>query len=228
MWQEGNDQLFREKQIDKAMIEKYLNEKTLKGTKSIKFTIIFYWFIQVANLILLSMNLVGYMSNPTMIWILVPQLVITIGIMIFGMDLYYNLREINNYSESLLNLINLQVRFFKRPYEAWLVLTSVSAIILMTNLNLYIDNDNGTYLINNKAMFVGVTAGAFIFIYGVQKLTALLSLRSLKTYLSDLQRGVLDQTARMERLKKRFLWFYVAIFILLCTTLIFGLLAALK
>jgi hypothetical protein len=228
MWKEGHDQMFREKQIDKAMIEKYLNEKTLKGSKSIRFNIVFYWFIQVAGLILISMNLSGYLSNPTMIWILVPQLVVTIGIMIFGMDLFYKLREINNYSESLLNLINLQLRFFKGPYEVWLVLASVSAIILITNVNLYIDNNNGTYLINNKALFAGVNIAAFLFIYGTQKLASLRSFRSLKMYLSDLRLGVLDQTVRMEGLKKRFIWLYVAIFILLSISLVFGILAALK
>ena len=126
LWKKGDDLMFRNEKTDKAMITQYLNEKTLKGTRTINFNIIFYWFVQVANLILLSLNLAGYMNNPSMIWILVPQLLVTIGILIYGMDLFYKLREINNYSESLHKLITKQLWFFKKPYEIWLILSSIS------------------------------------------------------------------------------------------------------
>jgi hypothetical protein len=226
IWKEGDDLMFRDEKTDKKMITQYLNEKTLKGSRSINFNIIFYGFIQIANLILLSLNLAGYMSNPSVVWILIPQLVVTIGILIYGMDLFYKLREINNYSESLLSLIQKQLRFFKKPYEIWLILSSISAIILISNVNLYIDNDNGTYTINNKMLFIGVTLAAFLFIYGSQKVSSLRSLRSLKAYLYDLQKGVLDQSEQLERSKKKLVWFYVAVFILLTAAMVLGLLKA--
>ena len=228
MWQEGNDRMFRDKKTDKDMITKYLSEKTLKGNRNINFNLLFYGAIQVANIILLSMNLAGYMNNPSMIWILIPQLVITIGILVFGIDVFYKFREINNYSDSLRNLIQKQLWFYRKPYELWLVLASVSAIILITNLNLYVDNDNGSYVINNKAIFVGITLIAFLFIYGTQKAQSLLGLRKLKAYLSDLQLGILDSSERMERSKKHYLWLWVAIFLLLSASLVFGILTALK
>ena len=124
--------------------------------------------------------------------------------------------------------ISKQLLFFKKPYEIWLILSSVSAIILMTNVNLFVDNDNGTYAINNKVMFVGVTIGALLFIYGAQKVTSLRSLRALKAYLSDLQKGVLDQSGQLERAKRQYLWLWVVLFVLLSAFLIIGLLAAIK
>jgi hypothetical protein len=228
MWQEGNDRMFRDKKTNKDMITKYLSEKTLKGNRNINFNLLFYGAIQVANIILLSMNLAGYMNNPSMMWILIPQLVITIGILVFGIDVFYKFREINNYSDSLRNLIQKQLWFYRKPYELWLVLASVSAIILITNLNLYVDNDNGSYVINNKAIFVGITLMAFLFIYGTQKAQSLLGLRKLKAYLSDLQLGILDSSEQMERSKKRYLWLWVAVFLLLTAFLVFGILTALK
>ena len=228
LWQDGNDRMFRKEKTDKDMITKYLNEKTLKGSRSINFNLIFYGMIQVANIILLSMNLVGYMNNSSMIWIMIPQLAISIGILAFGIDIYYKLREINNYSDSLQNLINRQLWFYRRPYEVWLILASVSAIILMTNVNLYIDNDNGSYVINNRIMFVGVTLGALLFIYGTQKIASLFGLRNLKAYLADLQRGTLDQSERRERSRRQFLWLWVVIFLLLSASLVFGILAAVR
>ncbi|RLD57378.1 MAG: hypothetical protein DRI97_05480 [Bacteroidetes bacterium] len=228
MWQEGNDRMFMDEQTDKDMITKYLSEKTLKGNRKINFNLVFYGAIQLANIILLSMNLAGYMNNPAIIWILIPQLILTIGTLVFGIDVFYKFREINNYSESLQKLIQKQLWFYRRPYELWLVLASISAIILISNLNLYIDNDNGSYVINNKAMFVGVTLLAFLFIYGTQKATSLLGLRKLKAYLSDLQQGVLNFSEGIERTKKRYLWLWVAVCLLLTASLIIGILTALK
>jgi hypothetical protein len=227
IWQEGNDRLSRDEKTDRDMITKYLSEKTLKENRNIYFNLFFYEAIQLANIILLSMNFASIQNNLSMLWILVPQLVITIGILVFGIDVYYKFKAINNYSDSLQNLIQKQLKFYRQPYEIWLVLTSISAIILIFNLNFYIDNVNGYYAINNRVMFVGVTVGALLFIYGSQKAVSLLGLRRLKAYLADLQQGVLDQSERMERVRKSYLWFWVAVFILLCTSLIFGILKAL-
>ena len=228
MWQEGNDGMFMDEKTDKDMITKYLSEKTLKGNRNINFNLIFYGAIQLANIILLSMNLAGYMNNSAIMWILIPQLIFTIGTLVFGIDVFYKFREINNYSDSLQNLIQKQLWFYRKPYELWLILASISAIILISNLNLYVDNDNGSYVINNKAMYVVVTLMAFLIIYGTQKATSLLGLRKLKAYLSDLQQGVLDSSEGMERFKKRYLWLWVAVFLLLTASLVFGILTALK
>ena len=72
--------------------------------------------IQLANIILLSMNLAGYLNNPGMMWILIIQLVLTIGTLLFGMHVFYKFREINNYSDSLQSLIHKQLWFYRRPY----------------------------------------------------------------------------------------------------------------
>jgi len=228
MWQEGNDQMFRDELTDRDMITKYLSEQTLKGNRSMYANLIFYGAIHLVNIILLSMNLAGYQNNSSIIWILIPQLAITIGSLVFSMDVFYKFREINNYSDSLQKLIQKQLWFYRKPYEIWLVLATLSAMILAANLNLYVDNDNGTYVINNKVLFAGVTLAAFLFIYGALKVTSLLGLRKLKAYLADLQQGSLDQAERMERTKKRFLWLWVAIFILLTASMVFGILTAIR
>jgi hypothetical protein len=226
MWKEGSEQMFRDKQTDKNMITKYLQEKTLKGNRSIHFNLIFYGALQLANMVLISLNLAGYLNNSSLIWVLISLLAITIGILIFSIDVFYKFKKINNYSESLQSLIQQQLWFYRRPYEIFLILASLSAIILVTNVNLCLDNDNGTYIINNKLMFVGITIAAFLFIYLSQKASSLLGLRRLKSYLSDLQQGVLDQSRIIERNRKRYLWFWLALFVVLTTTLILGVLKA--
>jgi len=226
MWKEGSEQMFSDKQTDKDMITQYLQEKTLKGNRGIHFNLIFYGALQLANIVLISLNLAGYQNNSSLVWVLISLLAITIGILIFNLDVFYKFKKINNYSDSLQSLIEQQLWFYRRPYEVFLILASLSAIILAANINLYIDNDNGTYIINNKLVFVGVTVAAFLFIYISQKATSLLGLRRLKSYLSDLKQGVLDQTQLIERRKKRYLWFWLTLFVVLSATLVLGLLKA--
>ena len=119
----------------------------------------------------------------------------TYGILFYTMYLFYRLREINNYSDSIHKLITKQLRFLRKPYELWLIVSSISAIILITNVNLIIDNDNGAYVIHNKVMFVGVTLGALLFIYGA---------------------------------KKKYIWLWLVVFILLTAFMIFGILTAIQ
>lgn len=228
MWKEGSARLFSDKKTDKEMITQYLNERTLKGNWSIRFNLIFYGLFQVASIILISMNLAGYLNNPVIIKTLISMLVLNIGILVFGMDVYRRFREINNYRETLKTMIEKQLQFYRRPYEIWLILASISVIILILNLNLYVDNDGGTYMIYNKLRFAGITLGTFLFIYGALKASSVLGLRKLKAYLSDLHAGTLDQSQRMERNQKRFLWLWVALFLVLLATMIMGLLKALS
>jgi hypothetical protein len=228
IWKKGDDLMFRDKKTDKTMIMQYLNEKTLKGTRSINFNIVFYGAVQVANLVLLFMNLAGYMNNTVMIWILIPMLLFTIGSLVYGIDIFNRFREINNYSESLHLLITRQLRFFRSPYEWWLILSSISVVILTVNINLFIDNTNGTYAVNNKVLFYGIIFGLLLFIYGSLKITSLFSLRSVKAYLSDLEKGALDQSMQLEKSKKKLTWVYVSIMILLTASLVLGILKAIR
>jgi hypothetical protein len=228
LWQKGNDRMFREEQTDRDMITKYLNQRTIKGNRSMYFNLVFYGAIHLVNIILLSLNLAGYQNNSSMIWILIAQLAISIGSLVFSMDIFYKFREINNYSETLHNLIQKQLWFYRKPYEIWLFLATLSAIILMVNLNLYVDNDNGSYVIHNKLKFAVLMVGIFLFIYGTLKVTSLMGLRKLKAYLSDLQAGVLDQSERMEQTRRRFLWLWIVVFLVLTAFLVLGILKAIN
>jgi hypothetical protein len=228
IWQEGNERMSREIKTDRDMITKYLNEKTLKGNRNIYFNLVFYSAIQLVNLLLLSLNLSGSLNNPSIKWIFIPQVAFTIGTLVFGIDVFNKFREINNYSESLQNLIQKQLWFYRKPYEIWLVLASLSAIILIYNFDFHLDNVEGYLPVNNKVLFAAVILGALLLTYVSQKAVSLLGMRRLKAYLYDLQQGVLEQSEKMERIRRGYLWFWVVIFILLCASLVFGILTAIK
>ena len=168
------------------------------------------------------MNLVEYSNNPVMIWALIPQLIVSIGILAFGVNIFYKLKVINNYSDTLSNLINKQLRFIRTDYEIWLVITSFSILILSFAIGIFIDNDNGQFIIYNKIRYVVINIAVFLFIYGIQKFSSVFQLRALKIYLSDLKNGILEKSIGMEKKRKKHIWFYVVIAIILTITAIIG------
>ena len=222
IWKEGNDNLFKNHKIDKDMITNYLNEKTLVTSRYFTFNILFYCFVQLANIILISMNLVGYINNPVMIWALIPQLILSIGILAFGVNIFYRLKVINNYSDTLSNLINKQLHFIKTDYEIWMVITSFSLLILIFAVNIFVDNDNGQYFIYNKIIYVITNIAVFLFIYGIQKFSSVFQLRALKIYLSDLKSGILDESMGLEKNRKKYKWFLIVIAIIFTIIAIAG------
>lgn len=222
IWKNGNDNLFKNQKIDKDMITNYLSEKTLVTSKYFTFNIIFYCFIQLASIILISMNLVGYTKNLVMIWALIPQLILSIGILAFGVNIFYKLKVIYNYSDTLSNLINKQLRFIKTDYEIWLVITSFSVLILIFAVNIFVDNDNGQYFIYNKIKYVVINIVVFLFIYSIQKFTSVFQLRTLKIYLSDLKSGILNESIGLEKNKKRYKWLLFVIVIIFTIIAVVG------
>ncbi|MFC1731084.1 hypothetical protein ACFL6I_12190 [candidate division KSB1 bacterium] len=228
IWQKGNDHLLKDKKIDKEMITNYLSEKTLKTSKLFVFNIVFYCCIQLASIILLSMNLAGYMNNRVMIWILIVQLMVSMGILLYGIHIFYRLRIINNYSDTLSNMIDKQLLFFRTHYEIWLVITSFSVLILIFAVNIFVDNDNGQYLIYNKMKYSMINLILFLFIYGTQKLSGFIQLRNLKAYLSDLRNGILDVSIGREKNMKKYQWVWILIAIIFTISLIAGILKFLQ
>ena len=206
------------------MIVSYLNTQALKTSKHFYFNIIFHWFIQLINIILVSMNLFGYKNNLAIFWVLAGMLLLSIAFLLFGITILYKLRDINNYSEKLINLINKQLQYIKTYYEVWLVIISLSTLILIFNIGLIVDYDNGHYPINNKTFFLVVNIAVFLFIYAIQKITSIFFTRTLKAYLIDLRNGIMDECIRIEKNKKKLRWIFLVIAIIFTITFIAGLL----
>jgi hypothetical protein len=87
---------------------------------------------------------------------------------------------------------------------------------------------DGHYQINKVGVFIGINIGVFLFIYATQKITSDWKYKALKANLQDLNKGILDESIKMEHTKKRYFWIYVAITVILSGLFILGLLKALQ
>jgi hypothetical protein len=170
----------------------------------------------------------GYKQNPAMTWILIGQMIIILPVMLYGIYIFVKNREINNFSKDLKTLLEKQLIFFRSYYEIWLVLIALTTLILIFNVNIMVDNMDGHYRINNVNIFIRVNIGIFIFIYFTQKLASEWRFKAIKANLSDLKAGMLDQSEKLEKSQKKYIWVWVIIAILLLISFILGLIQALS
>lgn len=228
IWETGNKELLKHDKTSKAMIIKYLDKQTGKTSKYFVFNILFYTFIQFINVILCSMNIIAYQMNPTVMYVLIGSLIISTGVLVYGVYLYIRFREIMNFSDSLMSLINKQLHFIRVKYEIWMVILSLSVLILTFNINIMVDYNEGNYPINHKTMYVLVNVILFVFIWVAQKISGFRMIAELKAYLSDLKNGVLEQSQKLEKAKKKHKLFLLAVVIFFTLTALAGLMLALK
>ena len=222
IWEKGNENISGKNKLSKAMITDIINEKNRKTISFLNFNLIFYWGVQVVNLILISMNLMGYRKNDVVAWVLIGQLGFTLPVMIFGIYLYIKNREINNFTENLKSLLQKQIRFFRSDYEIWLVMIALSTLVLIFNVNIMVDNIDGQYRINKVNFFVIVNIAVFLLIYLTQKIASNLRFKAIKANLHDLQAGMLDQSQKLEKARKKYLWLWIVIAVLLLIAFVLG------
>jgi hypothetical protein len=212
--------------LDNKMITQYLKPKVSKVYWSFKFNLIFYLLAVLASIIMLTINLFGYLTNPVMFIVESGLLCFSLVFLGYGFFIFLRIREINNFSKDLRELLQSKIKFLRFHYEIWLIITAIVVWILSFALNTLIDNQDGIYRINRVGVFVLTTLTMLVFIYGAQKLSAERSLRTLRAFLTDLENNYLCQTDKIELKRKKKRWILAAIGIILTITLILGLLKA--
>jgi hypothetical protein len=223
-WEEGNKKLFSNTKISTEMIEQYLKPKISKTSAIFTFNLIFYCIFQLAAAGILIADIIGYKTNPTMLSALIPLLVVTVGFLVFGYFSFLKIREINNYSENLMLLLSKKLSFLRTYYETWMVIISFSTLIMIFALSTMVDNQEGYFRINNPLKYIIISISVWLFIYGTQKLSSLISTRELKGYLNDLQNNFLEESQKIERQKKKFRWFLLFLALVFTALFVLGLL----
>jgi hypothetical protein len=214
--------------LEKKMISNYLKPKVSRVNWTFTFNLVFYLAALLAGIIMLSMNIYGYRTNPVMMAVESGLLFLSLIFLGYGIFIFMRIREINNFSKDLHELLESKIKFLRVHYEIWLIITAVVVWILSFALNTLIDNQDGFYRINRVGFFVIISIVMLVFIYAVQKLSAEVSLRNLRVFLIDLERSSMAQTEIMEQKKKKLRLVYIAGILILLALLIAGVLKALS
>jgi len=226
-WEKLKDIPEKEK-LDNETITKYLKPKVSKVSSTLNFNLAFYLAALLASIILLSMNIYGYRTNPVMLTVEAVLLFFSLIFMGYGVFIFMKIREINNFSKDLQELLKSKIRFLRYHYEIWLIITAFIVWILNFALGTLIDNQDGFFRINKPGVFIIISVIMLVFIYAIQKLSAEISFRNLKLFLKDLEASSLEHTVQIEHRKKKMRWIFIVGIILLTALLILGILQGIR
>jgi len=220
-WERQKDIPVKEK-IDKEMITDYLKPKVSKVSWTFNFNLVFYLAALIASIVLLSMNLYGYRTNSVMLTVQAVLLLYSLLFLGYGIFIFMKIREINNFSKDLRELLETKIKFLRFHYEIWLIITVFVVWILSFALNTLVDNQDGFYRINKPGLFIIISIVMLCFIYFAQKVSSEISLRNLRSFLRDLEANSLEHTTRFELRKKKMRWIFITGIIILTVLLIIG------
>lgn len=214
--------------LDREMISNYLKPKVSKVNWTFTFNLVFYLAALLAAIIMLSMNIYGYRTNPVMLTVESGLLLVSLIFLGYGIYIFIKIREINNFSKDLQDLLESKIKFLRFHYEIWLIITALVVWILTFALSTLVDNQDGFFPIYRVGFFVKVSVAMIVFIYAIQKLSAEISLRNLKAFLIDLEASSLEKTEVFEQRKRKIRFIFIVGLIILIALLVAGVIKALS
>ncbi len=226
IWKEGNRETLKNRRFERSELEAFLKPKVSKTTRSLNLNILVYMTAQLAAMVLIGFDLYGYRSNPVMLKVLIPMFIVCSSFFGYGVFLLSYIRQVNHGDFDLVTAINRKLKVYRTHYEAWMWIGAVSALFLMFALNTLIDNDHGTYRINKPIFFAVVCLLAILIIYGAQKITQFFAVRQIRVYLADLKNEVLEGSYRLEKTKRKHIFVFLIIAIILTIVFILGIIKA--
>ena len=226
IWKEGNQEILKDKRFQHSELEALLKPRINKTTLSLNLNILVYMIAQLAAMVLIGFGLYGYRSNPVMLKVLIPMLIVCSSFFGYGVFLLSCIWQINHGSSDLVTAVNRKLKVYRTYYEAWMWIGAVSTLCLIFALGIMVDYDGGAFRINKPVFFTVVSLLVLLFIYGSQKVAQSFALRQIKVYLADLHNDALDGSARLEKEKRKYMLFFLIIALILTLTFIWGIIKA--
>ncbi len=203
LWDKSNEEMLKKQQLKREEITKFLRPKVKKTSIQLKMNIIIYLFTQLAAIILLALNVIGYMGNTLIVSLDVLFILFTSFVFWYSFKQLRFLIRLDQSQDSLIETIIMRLLFFKKGYHWWIIFTSVTMVILIFAVNTYMDNDNGVYRINKPFLYAGLNVMMLIIFYTLLRISLIPVLRQNQIFLSDLEEGELKGTSNLKAWLKK-------------------------
>ena len=220
IWKQGRSNIEKQEIPVEENFRKTTGKRLNLNKIVIEVYLAIYLLMLLVTAVLEIMNLNVYKGNPVMIAVHSGVLTISLTFIGYGIRLWVKIRRIQHPGQDLASMIRNQIRFYKIDYEVWIWMISLTAVLASFAINTLIDNDNGTYRINNPYLFTGIMVGMIVFLYVMIKLAHYPLLKELRIRLSDLSAQTTESTDRFEKARKK--WRPFAIAMLIVITVLLG------
>ncbi len=173
-------------------------------------------------------NLVGYWTNPTLLAVQAAATALTVGLLVYTGFVLREARGLERLDDDLASIVRRRLRFFERPYGAWLWLAAASVALAGWAVSTLVDNAGGHYRINRPATFVATLLGTILVVYAALRVAHQPFLAESRAVLHDLERQVLDETGALPEQRARWRRVRLAWIVAAAVLLLLGIAAALR
>jgi hypothetical protein len=228
LWQKAQKKIIENQKLTKMEIEAYIKPRIRKTSLSIKFNLLFYSALALVVIGLLLINCMNYFSNSIILIINVSIIYLSGYILYFGWNGFKEFRDTETGSGKYTTELKKKLNFFNRIYERWLLFIPILTLSLIYSINTMIDNQDGIYKINKPFLYISINLIIFIGIYLMNKVHSNLILADFKKYILDLENEVLEKTLEIDIRRKRYIWVFISITIILIIFFILGLIKSMS
>jgi len=215
----------KESVMSHAEIESLLRPGVRRSWIQVEMFVWIYLIVLAVTIAIGAVNVYGYRSNPVMLAVQVGVTVAALVFTVYGIHLLRQIRVTARSTASLLEQVHQRLRLYRGKYEIWLWMIALTALLLIHGVNTWVDNVGGVYRINQPFVFWGTQVAILLFIYGVTRAGLSPAVHQMKAALHDLEAQAMEQTPRIEDMRRRARRWYV-LFAILCTiSLLLGILA---
>jgi hypothetical protein len=184
--------------------------------------------VQLAALVLASVNVPAYRANPLMLSVEVGIGVLALACAAFGIHLHGELRALEDPGVSLAETVRRRLAFYRGRWALWPWVAAVSTALLAFALTSLIDNQDGRYPIHKPAVFVGVNVAMVAVVALSVRLVLEPHERELRAVLEDVEAQLLDRTRAVDRERRRWRVLQLVLFVLLAAFAALGAWLALR
>jgi len=120
-----------------------------------------YLVFCIVNVFLLGMMFNAFGSNPVMMKVMIGLLFFQVLILVLNLYILIRFKKLNDFNDSLKNIIRNHAHFYKNIYQIWLLVKPFTIMIASFCITAMTDQKSGQYVINNVGMYVLI----YVFIY---------------------------------------------------------------
>ena len=214
--------------LDREEIAGALRPRLTRGTRTLRSYLWGYLGLLLVTLVLNGINIAAYWHHPLMRTVQLVLALLALGLALYGVRLLGDPGLVDRPSDPLLESVRRRLAFLGRRFEAWQWMAAVAVALLSFALNSVIDLEVGGFRINKPLVFVGINLASVAIVYGSLRLAFHPIVRELRATLQDLEDQLLERSVEVDRWKRRWRRWHVALLVLTTALLLLGVWIALQ
>lgn len=222
-WEEAGKRLEKKDNFNKKDIENSISKRAKKSLLGLKFSLYTNIVVLFSIIILSVVNIWLFRSNTIVILLCVGFILLMLFLMKYGLKKIHEFKIVDKHDDTIMNTLKTKISFFKTLSFVWPLLSAFSYIILINQINMIVDCDNGTYKIYNIGRYILFTFLTFVFLFAVNYAAHRSYLMEFRNQIRELSEDYSDKNYR--RIK---MIFRIVVAIICAALLVFGIIAAFK